>query len=761
MDHNQLADQIRELGRRAKEWDEASSERDGESHAREGSILVGDLVRHLKVAQSALRDLHDRAAYVEQLASERARRYQRWFEDSPVGFVVTDPEGNIVEVNRAAADLLGDSSFALVDRGLDSCVAGDDRRAFLDMLSAARKGGAPHERRLNLRRSDGWTAVACLSVKADFGWDHEPESLTWALRTPRPAKTPETALDHPLRAPGRLRGVEPAANPAIRPDVGDDSGRSVRLLNSLGAIVWEADQDGRLRFLNAKAAELLGYADRGWRSAREFLKLVTHPDDLEWTSARRAECARLGRPGEIEYRTISSGGAIIRVWESIRPVLDASGGPDGLCGMIVSIEKWDRLAQRHEELRRDLAATTYIHGLGRCQGSQPEAAEFLNEILGCALAIDRSESGAIRLLDPASGALDLVVGRGLPSEYAKRFRRLQGGASACGAAVARCETVVVEDVETTEIGSARAESKCGDYRAVHSTALVTRSGQPLGAIDVFFKEPRKPTPRQVRMLEVLARQAADFLEIVRLSRGVLEAERRFQRVLAVLAHELRTPLAVVQNASLVLRLATRDEESADQAYVLVARQVKRMAKLVDDILDHARIARDEINLNVERVDVGELLARVAESMRPLIHSKGHVLEVVEPSRRILLKADPNRLEQIIVNLLANAARYTEPGGKIALRIEREGDEVVLRVSDNGIGIAPETASRIFEPFVRIGRADSPSTEGLGLGLSLVKALAERHGGGVSYSSEGPGRGSEFVVRLPASVGQDEDAPIPS
>jgi PAS domain S-box-containing protein len=542
-----------------------------------------------------------------------------------------------------------------------------------------------------------------------------------------------------------------------------DPARSARLLDSLGAIVWEADPENRLRFLNPRAAELLGYAASEWSSRPDFHEHGTHPDDLAWTSARRAECARLGSPDELEYRLVSTRGRIIWVQESIRPVLDDSGRPDGLCGVITPIEKWKRMARRHDELRQDLAATTYIHSLGRCQNSQPGAREeFLDEILGCALAIDRSESGVIRLVDRASGALDIVVSRGTPSDYVKRFRRLQEGASACGAAVSRRETVVVEDVETTtEIGSVRTESKYGDYRAVHSTVLLTRGGDPLGAIDVFFKEPRKPTPRQVRMLELLARQAADFLEIDHLSRDVHEAEARFQKILAVLAHELRTPLAIVQNCSLVLRLAARDEEAANQSYVLVARQVKRMARLVEDIVDHTRIARDDVNLKIERVDVGEVLLRVADAMRPLIQSKGHTLEVVPSPGRVVLEVDPSRFEQIVVNLVANAARYTDPGGRIEIRVDREGDEAVLRVADTGIGFAPETAAHIFEPFVRIGRGETPSAEGLGLGLSLVKALVERHGGGVSCSSEGPGRGSEFVVRLPASAMQDEDAPMPS
>ncbi|MDR3619155.1 MAG: HAMP domain-containing sensor histidine kinase [Paludisphaera borealis] len=228
----------------------------------------------------------------------------------------------------------------------------------------------------------------------------------------------------------------------------------------------------------------------------------------------------------------------------------------------------------------------------------------------------------------------------------------------------------------------------------------------------------------------------------------VEADHGREQALALLAHELRTPLAVILNSVYYLRLAENDPTAIEHVRELITRQAHRMSKLVDDLLDHSRIARNQIQLCLETVDVGVVVSRVAETIRPLIQSRGHELTVTPPLDRIELTADPNRLEQILINLLTNAARYTPPGGKIRLTACREGDEVVMRVRDTGIGIAPEAADRIFEPFTQLNRGAGHASEGLGLGLSVVKALAERHGGAVTCTSAGPGRGCAFTVRLP-------------
>jgi CheY-like chemotaxis protein len=181
---------------------------------------------------------------------------------------------------------------------------------------------------------------------------------------------------------------------------------------------------------------------------------------------------------------------------------------------------------------------------------------------------------------------------------------------------------------------------------------------------------------------------------------------------------------------------------------MVERQVAHLARLVDDLLDVSRVSRGKVELRKELVDLGAVAIRSAEAMRAFLTERGHRLETALPPETLPLDADPARLEQVITNLLANAGKYTAPGGQIRLTVSREGNEGVVRVADNGIGIRPEALASLFELFVQADRVPGRVSEGLGLGLALVKLLVEMHGGRVMAASDGPGRGSEFTVRLP-------------
>ncbi len=176
-----------------------------------------------------------------------------------------------------------------------------------------------------------------------------------------------------------------------------------------------------------------------------------------------------------------------------------------------------------------------------------------------------------------------------------------------------------------------------------------------------------------------------------------------------------------------------------------------MARLLDDLLDVSRINRGRIELRMESVDLAALVRRTLEAADPAIRERRHELAVALPAEPLMVVGDPIRLEQVVVNLVNNAAKYTEPGGRIALESRREGREVVLRIRDNGIGIAPEMLTRIFDLFVQVDRRVERSQGGVGIGLTLVRKLVELHGGTVEAYSEGLGCGSEFVIRLPAPV----------
>jgi signal transduction histidine kinase len=238
----------------------------------------------------------------------------------------------------------------------------------------------------------------------------------------------------------------------------------------------------------------------------------------------------------------------------------------------------------------------------------------------------------------------------------------------------------------------------------------------------------------------------------RLAEQFTEADRRKDAFLATLAHELRNPLAPILNAVQVLRLREAEDESLRWACDVIDRQSRQLTRLVEDLLDIARIAQGKVQLRRERVDLAAIVARAVETSKPLIDAVGHGLAVTLPAEPIFLDADPARLEQVLANLLNNASKYMEPGGNIWLAAERAGQEVVVRVRDAGIGISSEMLPRLFTLFTQVDRSLCRSQGGLGIGLSLVKSLVEMHGGTVAAFSDGPDRGSTFVVRLPAPAG---------
>ena len=229
------------------------------------------------------------------------------------------------------------------------------------------------------------------------------------------------------------------------------------------------------------------------------------------------------------------------------------------------------------------------------------------------------------------------------------------------------------------------------------------------------------------------------------------ANRRKDEFLAMLAHELRNPLAPISNAVQVLRMGDGDSEAVKKVGGLLERQVGQRARLVDDLLDMSRITRGRIELRKQRTDLATVIHQAVEAAQTWCREMNHDLIVTRPAEPLTLDADPARLVQVIGNLLNNACKFTDRGGQIQLIAERDGDQAVIRVRDNGIGITPEQHSCIFEMFTQVDTSLERSRDGLGIGLTLAKTLVEQHGGTVSVSSEGLGRGSEFVVRLPLLV----------
>jgi signal transduction histidine kinase/CheY-like chemotaxis protein len=286
-------------------------------------------------------------------------------------------------------------------------------------------------------------------------------------------------------------------------------------------------------------------------------------------------------------------------------------------------------------------------------------------------------------------------------------------------------------------GGIRTPVECG------AAPIRPAAGEPLGVVLTF-----RDVAERTRLEEQLRQRA----------RELAEADRRKDEFLAMLGHELRNPLAPIRHAAEVLRLADPPGPRERWAGEVIDRQVAHLARLVDDLLDVSRITRGKVRLKTDAVELAEVLERAVELSRPLIQARRHELVESLPPAPVWLEADPARLAQVVANLLNNAAKYTDERGRIVLSAAREGGEAVVRVRDTGVGIPAEMLPRVFDLFAQADRTLDRAQGGLGIGLTLVRRLVEMHGGTVEAHTEGPGKGSEFVVRLPALAGPPRGRP---
>jgi signal transduction histidine kinase len=252
----------------------------------------------------------------------------------------------------------------------------------------------------------------------------------------------------------------------------------------------------------------------------------------------------------------------------------------------------------------------------------------------------------------------------------------------------------------------------------------------------------------------------EVLERSRAEQALKEADRHKDEFLAMLAHELRNPLAPIRNAVHLMKMKAVEDPQLLLSRDIIERQLIQLSRLVDDLLDVSRITRGKINLARERVELRNVIERAVETVTPVIEARGHTLQVELPKRPLTIYGDPLRLTQALGNVLGNAAKYTDPGGHITLRARRRRRDVEISVRDTGIGISSEVLPCIFDLFTQVDQRNGRPQGGLGIGLALVRQLVEMHDGTVTATSEGPGRGSEFVILLPVSVERDTSSDEP-
>ena len=477
-------------------------------------------------------------------------------------------------------------------------------------------------------------------------------------------------------------------------------------LASIGDGVVVTDPTGKVTLLNGVAEQLTGWTQV--EAADAPLEQVFHIVHEETGEPVESPVVRALREGVIV--ALDSHTVLISKDGTRRPIADSAapirGGDDAALGAVLVFR--DVTDERQ-------AKTALNQALGREQSW----AERLRQVVGASLTIN-----AATTQDSIVGVID------------GEARRILGAG--------RCKVVFGEETAGEEDGSL-------------VVALKGRSGRQLGYIQCADKAGGRFDDDDRAVLTQMAQMASIALENSRLYNEIRTNDLRKDEFLATLAHELRNPLAPITNSLQVLR-KTADQSQLSDSRAVIERQVAQLVHLVDDLLDVSRVSRGKLELRRRPVLLHEVLVAAIETSRPAIDAQRHRLDLVQPPEDVWLDGDLTRLAQVFANLLNNSAKYMEPGGTITVAATASPTEVVVAVSDTGIGIAPEMLPHVFDLFVQADRSLERAQGGLGIGLTLVRRLVELHNGSVSVSSEGAGKGSQFVVRLPRAIASAEEAP---
>ena len=360
------------------------------------------------------------------------------------------------------------------------------------------------------------------------------------------------------------------------------------------------------------------------------------------------------------------------------------------------------------------------------------------------------------MVSDSGNVLELVSCAGVDQETAESISRLEFGQAVCGTVAIKREPIVATYIQQSTEPMVQLVKGLG--LRVYACNPLIAGGRLLGTLsfasrrrDTFFRE-------EIEFLETISHYVTLAYERLRLIDQLREQDQHKDEFLATLAHELRNPLAPIRNGLELIHLSNNNPATLERATTIMHRQVDQMVRLVDDLLDVARISRNKLELRKERVDLESVVRNAVETSRPVLAAAKNDLQVELPSEPVWLDADPVRLAQVFSNLLNNAAKYSEPGGRIALVAKQTDGELTLKVSDTGIGIEPGKLSKIFGMFVQLEASEPRTQSGLGVGLTLVQRLVEMHGGSIEARSEGPGKGSEFIIRLPVLT-QAAQAPL--
>jgi PAS domain S-box-containing protein len=664
-------------------------------------------------------------------------RFRELFEQAPTSIQIVDPRGYTLRVNRTWEELWH------IFRGtpLYDYVLSPEYNLLQDPQLIA-TGVASY-----LERALGGESVQIPAIHYDVVVLGGTGRARWVTARAHPIKDSEgKVLEVMLMHEDISERV--AADAALR--AREQRFRSLVMATS--QTVWSTAPDGRVLEDSPSWRAVTGQSYDEWKEYG-WLDAV-HPDDRD--EARRVwlECAATRSVYETQYRLRQLDGSYR--WTAVKgvPIEDADGSVREWIGSNKDIHEMvmaqAELSQRLEREKRHSALLAKVAQASRILGSALSSQDIADALVEEVRAILEVHQAVASVNEGGTQAINAVS---LSSKYAG-YRSFDIAPDGSGIYALVCDSKRPMRLTQEELLAHPAWKGFGAHAASHppmrgwlAVPLIDRKGNNIGLIQASDKIEGDFTEQDEAILVQLASIVANGFENARLYSSLQEQDRRKDEFLAMLAHELRNPLAPIASAAELLKIGTHNEERVRKSSEVISRQVKHMTSLVDDLLDISRVTRGLIQLERVPLEVAAIVSGAVEQARPLIEAREHALVVHADPGGAQVLGDPNRLVQVLANLLNNAAKYTPRGGRIVLSVERAAGTVSIGVRDNGIGIGAGLLPHVFDLFTQAERTPDRSQGGLGIGLALVKNVVTLHGGTVTAHSEGPGMGSTFTVTL--------------
>jgi PAS domain S-box-containing protein len=662
-------------------------------------------------------------------------RLRAVFSQAAVGIAVADLSGRLQEVNRKFGEILGYPPTELYGITWLQITHPEDRE--------------PTQRQLN-RLLEG--AVESYSLEKRY--IRKDGRTVWT-------NTNVTLLkDHTGRAAQLIGFIEDIS---ARRQAEELRGRFAAVVESSQDAVVTQTLDGIVTTWNPAAERMFGY--RAEEAIGRAMTLLLAPESPE---SDHPMLLRLGRGEQVDpYETVirRKDGEAANISLSVSPIRDANAR---IVGASIIARDITRQKLAEEAMLEHTGVLELLHSAGSSIASQLNLEAVLQTVTDAATQVTGAKFGAflLNVLDEQGEAQLLYTLSGIartefeslglvPDTFVSQPTLFGGG-------VVRSQDITQDPRFGTVVpysGVPKGELR---VRSCLAVPVISRTGEVSGGLLFGHPDANVFTERSERLAVGIAGQAAIAIDNARLyearQQEILNRERaeaalrdsdqRKDEFLATLAHELRNPLAPIRQAAMIAEAPAASEAQRRWSHSVISRQVQHMSLLLDDLLDISRITRGTLELRRQMTDLTAIVEAALETARPAIDAKQHTFALELPRDPVVLACDPLRIAQVLANLLTNAAKYTDPGGRISLRGFATQQMVTIVVADTGVGIPEEALSRVFTMFSQVRYTRDRSEGGLGIGLALAKGLVELHGGNIQVSSEGRDRGSKFTVQLP-------------